>query len=671
MPDFTYPELPLDALLRRAAVRDPGGCAVRAPGGAVTFAELDDRADRIATYLEHRLGRRGARVGIANVLDAGFAAAYYGTVRSGNTVVLLNPLITVQGLVHVCCAARVEVALVPRTTAGLLGAAREQLPALTEIVVTDAPDEVVPADTVPLAAALHRTPAATRRPAGPAGDRVNLDADACIQFTTGTTGRPRGVRLSHRNLVANAAQTAHAHGLGSDSTTLNHLPLYHVMHLNSAVYAGAHQVLCPDPDPLAALRLAARTGTTHFYGLPARLHQLAATVRPPDTNPPAPANPPDRPHGLRLTAVLSGGSALSPAATRDLHNWLGVPVVQGYGMAELSPLTHSQDFRHPVPGSVGTPVAGTDCRIVDLTTRAPTSAHTTGEVQVRGPQLMTGYLDEDDTAPVDPQGWFSTGDIGYLNQDGVLFLVDRIGDVFKHDNELVSPTAIERILTQDPRVAECVVVDWPDPVHGSVTWAGIVPAGATPTAPPGPCTSDLPALLDSIVTHANQRLAPFEQIRRVEALDAVPRTPVGKPARQALRRTLHARAAAESATAPSTHPNQPTPTTRGATTMVTFVNKLTVHGDINAFLAAKDRITTYMSAQPGHVAHRTLHSLTEPHVFLEVADWENPDAHQAAVRSDGFRALVGALAAHATPEPGLYETLPEGARLESATTADA
>ncbi|MFE6848232.1 class I adenylate-forming enzyme family protein [Streptomyces sp. NPDC057686] len=534
MPRFTYPELPLDALLRRAAVRDPGGCAVRTASGSVTFAELDDRADRYAAYLEHRLGRRGARVGVANVLDAEFAAAYYGTVRSGNTVVLVNPLIKETGLVHVCATAGVELALVPGQTAELLVKAHERLPALAEIIVTDAPDGVVPADTVPLAVALDRVPAAAQGPAGRATGTTDLDTDACIQFTTGTTGLPRGVRLSHRNLVANAAQIAHAHGLGSDSVTLNHLPLYHTMHLNSAVYAGAHQVLCTDPAPLDALHLAADSGATHFYGLPARLHRLAAAVRPGQGG-----VRPVPPAGLRLSAVLSGGTALSPVATRQLQDWLGVPVVQGYGMAELSPLAHSQDPRHPLTGSVGGPVPGTECRIVDLASRAPVDVYSTGEVQIRGPQVMTGYLGDDGPGPVDAEGWFSTGDVGYVNPDGLLFLVDRLGDVFKSDNELVSPTAVERIVADDPRVAECIVVGWPDPVHGALVWAGIVLR--EPTAP------GLLDVLDSIVVQANERLAPFEQIRRVEVIDAVPRTPVGKPERRGLRRDIHDRAAAEAA----------------------------------------------------------------------------------------------------------------------------
>ncbi|MFD3518546.1 class I adenylate-forming enzyme family protein [Streptomyces sp. NPDC058657] len=561
MPRFTFPELPLDALLRRAAERDPDGIALRTggvgrAGTATTFAELDALTDRFAACAAWLAGgSRGARIGVSNTLGREFPAAYYGAVRSGNTAVLVNPLLKEAGLLHVFGAAAVEIAFVPSATAALLAGLREKLPALRTVVVTDAqggalrggtgrdvlPGDadrgMLPGDVLPLAVALGG-------PCG-AGEFWPADpgADACVQFTTGTTGAPRGVRLTHRNVVANAAQTAAAHHLDARSVTLNHLPFFHPMHLNSAVFAGACQVLCGDPDPLASLALAARTRATHYYGLPARLHRLAETLTDRASAWEAGRTP-------ALRAVLSGGTALAPATARTLGDRLGVPVVQGYGMAELSPLSHCQSPLDTHTGTVGRPVPGTECRIVHPETRQPLGAHATGEVQVRGPQLMAGYLDDGqipadgDTADAgqgraDRDGWFSTGDIGRVAADGELTLVDRLGDVFKYDNELVSPTAVEHVLAQDPRVADCVVADWPHPRHGAVTWAGIVLRD--PTVP------DLLETLDSIADGANAQLAGFEQIRRIEVVDAVPRTPVGKPERRGLRRSLRDRAAVEAA----------------------------------------------------------------------------------------------------------------------------
>ncbi|EFL20090.1 acyl-CoA ligase [Streptomyces sp. C] len=181
---------------------------------------------------------------------------------------------------------------------------------------------------------------------------------------------------------------------------------------------------------------------------------------------------------------------------------------------------------------------GTECRVADPDTGVPLGPGETGQVQVRGPQLMAGYLGESGP-PADADGWFSTGDAGRIGPDGELYLADRLDDVFSYDSELVSPTAVEAVLAADARVEDCVAVGWPDPVHGALTWLGVVLAD--PAAP------GLLDVLDSIVETANEQLAPHERIRRVEVLDTVPRTPAGKPERRSLRRALRLRAAAEAA----------------------------------------------------------------------------------------------------------------------------
>ncbi|MFE9684028.1 class I adenylate-forming enzyme family protein [Streptomyces sp. NPDC006285] len=530
-----YPEIPLDGLLRRAAHRDPHGTAIATELASVTFAVLDRQADRIAHWLTHVLGDRHAVVGVANTLDTVFPAAYYGSVRSGHTVALINPLVGEAALHHLCATAGIEIAFVPTATAELLTKMEDRLPRLRTIVVTDAADRVVPGASVPLATALAAVSHASFEPSP-----TDPGTPACVQFTTGTTGRPRGVRLTHRNLVANAAQIALAHDLDGDSVTVNHLPLYHTMHLNSAMYAGASQVLCRLPDPVVSLGVAARAGATHYYGLPARLYRLAADDRLGD------GRTEGVPAGPRLKVVMSGGSALAPAAARRLRDALRVPVVQGYGLAELSPLACNQPLdANPAPGAVGLPLAGTECRVVSLDGRTPVEVWSTGEIQFRGPQLMAGYLDDDEPSPVDAEGWLTTGDVGYLDDAGGLHLVDRLSDVFKHDNELVSPSAVERILAEDPRVAECIVADWPDPEHGALVWAGVV-LREIPSGHGGAATGILD-VLDSVAEGANARLGHADRIRRLEAIDAVPRNPGGKPTRRALRERLHLQAAAEQA----------------------------------------------------------------------------------------------------------------------------
>src|SRR5437764_15285995 len=270
---LAYPAGGVDGLLRRAARRWPGRTAIRttsgapdragtagapdragtcgqpAPGwvgtAAVTFATLDAWADRCAWAVRGLVGT-GAVCGLATVLDPEFAAAFHGVCRSGNAVVSLNPLHPPAVLARALRTAGARVAFVTADMyaklAGLEG------PPL--VVIGPAPDGVPKLWELADAA----TPAALPEPDG--------DDLACIHFTSGTTGEPKGVRLSHRNLVVNAMQTAQAHGLDDHSVVLNHLPAYHLMHLGAALHAGAAQVLCTVADPLDSLHAARRVRAT-------------------------------------------------------------------------------------------------------------------------------------------------------------------------------------------------------------------------------------------------------------------------------------------------------------------------------------------------------------------------------------------------------------------------
>ncbi|MFE2139730.1 class I adenylate-forming enzyme family protein [Streptomyces sp. NPDC059466] len=375
---------------------------------------------------------------------------------------------------------------------------------------------------------------------GPVGRaRPGVDAVACLQFAPDGAGRLKSVRLTHRNLVAGAAQTALAHRLGAASVAFNHLPQYHAVHLNSAVHAGARQVLCTDPDPFGALAEAARAEATHYYGLPARLHRLADDPRLATGRAHLP--------GRHLSAIHVSGGALAPERARVLRDALRVSVLQGYGLTEVFTLSHHQPpGSRPGLGAGGVPLPGTECRVVVPGSTRPAPVWSTGEVQIRGPQLSPGPADSPGPAARDADGWLSTGDTGYLDADGGLHLVDAHRSVFTCDDALVAPSVVERVIGQDPRVAECIVADWPDPARGALVWAGVVlreaPEGDAPGGAP-----DVLDVLDSVAEQANARLGPGEQIRRLEALDAVPRRPGGRPARRELRLRLHALAAGEAA----------------------------------------------------------------------------------------------------------------------------
>ncbi|MFI9320316.1 class I adenylate-forming enzyme family protein [Kitasatospora aureofaciens] len=488
----------IDDLVRRAAELTPRHVALVQGDLVLDHAALEARVSDCAEALRAAFGGPGTVIAIAAELTVDFAVTFLGISRSGNTSAMFNPLVPDDTLVHVLnsCGARAAV-LSPRMHRRVL-ALRDRLPLLRQLVVTaDA------LDGTPVLDALERT-------AVPAGEVVET---ACLQFTSGTTGAPKTVRLSHRNLLVNAAQSAHAHRLTADAVSLNNLPSFHLMHLNAALAVGATHVLCPEEDRAALVGLARTWRASHLYSLPVRLSRLAGDERLPDFRIPS------------LRAVLSGGSALPPRTTTVLQEHFGVPVVQGYGLAETSPSTHFDLPEGPTLGSSGPPVAGTACRIVDVRTGAVLPVGERGEIQVRGPQLMLGYLGDGPTDAVDADGWFRTGDVGRIDEAGRLFVVDRIKDVFKCDNWLVSPTEIERVLMRHPAVADCVVFDQPDELSGAVAVGLVVPRGegVDPAA---------------LAAFANARLPYYEHLKQLRLVEGIPRSATGKVQRRELRDRL-------------------------------------------------------------------------------------------------------------------------------------
>ncbi|MFI9273559.1 class I adenylate-forming enzyme family protein [Kitasatospora sp. NPDC052896] len=488
----------IDDLLRRAARRTPRHPALVSDGRVIDYADLDQRVTECAEALRDAFGGPGTVIAIAAELTVEFAVTFLGISRSGNTSAMFNPLVPDDTLVHVLdsCGARAAV-LSPRMHRRI-AALRNRLPKLRQLVVT-----AEAGDGTPVLGELPRTVV-------PAGEAVET---ACLQFTSGTTGAPKTVRLSHRNLLVNAAQSAHAHRLDADSVSLNNLPSFHLMHLNTALAVGATHLLCPAEDREAMVRLAGAWQATHLYSLPVRLSRLAEDERLPSLRIPS------------LRVVLSGGSALPPRTTTALSEHFGVPVVQGYGLAETSPSTHFDLPEGPTVGSSGPPVAGTACRIVDVRTGAVLPAGERGEIQVRGPQLMLGYLGDGHGDAVDADGWFRTGDVGRIDEAGRLFVVDRIKDVFKCDNWLVSPTEIERVLMRHPAVTDCVVFDQPDELSGAVAVGLVVPRGegVDPAA---------------LAEFANAQLPYYEHLRQLHLVEGIPRSATGKVQRRELRDRL-------------------------------------------------------------------------------------------------------------------------------------
>ncbi|MEV4538582.1 AMP-binding protein [Asanoa sp. NPDC049518] len=384
----TEPSQSLDGLLRRAATIAPDQAAIRYGSRALTYRELDAAVDGFASALRHL--RPTAVVGVTAALHPAFPIAYFGAVRAGRVCAVLEPALTEDALDDLVGRAGIELLMATAGMADLLRRIRVEREDL-DVAYLDQPGHHR-AQTV---AALVRKHAGRRRP------RPSLDADAvaCLRVA----GDGAIVPLTHRNLTVGAAQAAQAYGFGPGSTVVNQLPTYEQVYLNAAVHAAATQVLCADPDPAGGVTLAAREAATHYCGLPAPLARLAADPR--STHPRTPT----------VRAVLSSGATLAPSAASRLALRVGAPLVQWYGPAG-GPLTHCDRLDRQTAGSVGHPVTGTDCLVLDLDGRRPAPPGKPGLVRVRGPQVATAIADAD--------GWLHTGDVGYLDDEGTLFLVD-------------------------------------------------------------------------------------------------------------------------------------------------------------------------------------------------------------------------------------------------------
>jgi long-chain acyl-CoA synthetase len=502
----------VDGLLTAAARAYPGRPAVAGENG-LTFAELDAWATDFADALEPLLDRPGAAVAVSSYPDPSFMAGYYGAIRAGAVVVPVNPLLPEGALERVLEQSGAAVALLTPEVYDRVAKLRPRLPALGHAfrlwaagTGTGAGAErtdgtvLVPRDTV-------RTDGPGRRGTAAPGDT------AVIMFTSGTTGPSKGVAVPHSGIRTNAAQFGEAHGIHSGSVVLCHLPIVSPMHMNAAVRAGACQVLCPSPEIGDSVRAAAEHGATHYYSLPVRLTRLATA-------------PEFAGASLEtVTMIAAGNQTLAPRIISALSGRFGVPVFQGYGLTESAHLAHTDGPVDPRPGSAGPPVAGSSSRIVDIGTGAVLGPGGTGELQIRGPQLMSGYVNRPDLAPFDEEGWFSTGDVGRLDEDGYLYVLDRLADVFRHDGALVSPSRLERALEEHPAVTEAAVADQPDGDRGRAPVAFLAVA---PGADPG-----------EVLAAVNAGLAPHERIRHAVPVTAVRRSPTnGKVDRKALRAGL-------------------------------------------------------------------------------------------------------------------------------------
>ena len=436
--------------LGSAAAEDPEHPAVKLDEQVLTYRELDVAAARAAGLLSVQGVQAGDRVGMQLPNVPYFPIVYYGVLRLGAVVVPMNPLLKESEVAyHLSDAgAQVLVGWHDFQTAAVAGS--EQASAECMLVVPGEFEQLLE-DAEAVEAVAER----------------NDDDAAVIIYTSGTTGTPKGATLTHGNLASGAKVGRELVDAGPDSVTVATLPLFHVFGMNSImnVTIGSRglMTLVPRFEPGKVLEIIDRDQVTTFGGVPTMYSALL--------------NHPDREsHDFTsLDLCISGGAPLPVEVLRGFDEAFGAKILEGYGLSETTGMaSFNPRDRERKPGSIGVPVGGTEIRVVDEHDNEVAQGDP-GEIVMRGPFVMDGYWgNEEATTEVMRGGWFHTGDIATVDEDGYLFIVDRKKDLIIRGGYNVYPREIEEVLYTHPAVLEAAVIGVPHDSLGEEVGAAVV-----------------------------------------------------------------------------------------------------------------------------------------------------------------------------------------------------
>ncbi len=516
--DIAPRKAPVWEILEQAAQTYAARTAIDFEGARISYAELNELAAKIATGL-HALGvAKGVKVGLFLPNTPHLIAFHYGILRAGGTVVNYNPLYAERELRNQIEDSETDY-LVTLDSPALMDKAKAVLAStrLKNLIVCPAgASAAAPSEHIAYADLIAND---GRFAPGP----VDADNDiAVLQYTGGTTGTPKGAMLTHTNLYTNTLQIARWHGPalteGQDKIVCV-LPLFHVfamtVMMNMALHLGMEIIVLSKFDPAAFIPLMREKKPAFLPSVPAIYNTILM-------QPPSVAT-----DFSFMKFCLSGGAPLPNEVKRGFEQRTGAMVGEAYGQTETSPVvTCNPLIRASIKtGSVGVPIPGTIVEIVsteDGHTVLPAGAR--GEVCVRGPQVMKGYYNKpEETAQVIRNGRLHTGDVGYLDEDGYLFLVDRLKDMVIVRGYKVYPRQIEEAIYLHPAVGECIVAGVPDVERGETVWAWIK-------------TKDGAALTgDELNAFLADKLSPIEIPRKyIIRGTALPKTAVGKLSRKLL-----------------------------------------------------------------------------------------------------------------------------------------
>jgi acyl-CoA synthetase (AMP-forming)/AMP-acid ligase II len=479
-PDIEIPDVTLtEHVLGGAAARGDHPAIIDGPTGEVTtYAELAARVDAVAALLQVEGIGEGDVVGLVGPNNAAWAIAYHAILRAGGVVTPMYALLTGEEIERQVTNSRAK--LLIDDAEGFVGRALQGA----------TPEEV----------------------------EVDPQGLAVLPYSSGTTGLMKGVMLTHRNLVANIEQAWNSMPLDDKDTLVGLMPFFHIygqtVVLNLGLAKGSTIVTMPRFDLDGLLDIVEEYGVTWLHIAPPIVLALATAPQVESRD------------FSKVKLVISGAAPLDAELSGRAEARIGVPIRQGYGMTELSPVSHKSRLARvedTPPGSVGALIPNTEARLVDPGTGEDVAEDEEGELWVRGPQVMTGYLNNPDATreTLVQDGWLRTGDIARIDPQGFTYIVDRLKELIKYKGHQVPPAELEAVLVSHPKVKDAGVVGVPMEDGGEAPKAFVV--------------SDDGVDPEELMSYVAERVAPYKRIREVEFIDEIPKSASGKILRRVLR----------------------------------------------------------------------------------------------------------------------------------------
>ena len=505
-PDVDIPIIPLTPFVLQHAERlaDKPAIIDGPTGRTLTYGQIQKLVRLVAAGLSQRGFKKGDVLAIYSPNIPEYGVAFLATALIGGINTTVNPLYTVNELAFQLNDSGAKfLVTIPQFLDKALEAVKQSQ--VEEVFVFGEAE-----GATPFAALLQNDGQVPEVDIDPLEDLVALP------YSSGTTGLAKGVMLTHYNLVANCSQALTVEIPSEDEVLIGVLPFFHiygmVVILNMGLHLGQTIVSMPRFDLEQFLELLQKYEVTRGYLVPPIILALAKHPLV------------DKYDLSKLKLLNSGAAPLGEDVARACADRLGCIVKQGYGLTETSPVTHmspSEPDRIKL-GASGHLISNTEALIVDPATGEPVGPNQQGEIWIRGPQVMKGYLNNPDATAItiDSEGWLHTGDIGYADEGGYFYIVDRVKELIKYKGMQVAPAELEAVLLTNPLIADAAVIPSPDEEAGEVPKAFVVLKGETTP--------------EEIMAYVAERVAPHKKIRRLEVIDQIPKTASGKILRRVL-----------------------------------------------------------------------------------------------------------------------------------------